>query len=77
MINPRSCENRTQANRCSHLVRLTANHLSTLLNQVLNDSTYRDNARKLQEAIAKVNGLSAAADLVEDSLGVTKKVSKA
>jgi len=43
---------------------------------VLNDSTYRDNARKLQEAIAKVSGLSAAADLVEDSLGVTKKVSK-
>jgi zeaxanthin glucosyltransferase len=59
------------------LDKLTANHLSTLLNEVLNDSAYRDNARKLQEAIAKVNGLSAAADLVEDSLGVTKKVSKA
>jgi hypothetical protein len=40
---------------------------------VLNDSTYRDNARKLQKAIAKANGLSVAADLVETSLGVTKK----
>jgi zeaxanthin glucosyltransferase len=55
------------------LDKLTADHLSTLLNEVLNDSTYRDNARKLQKAIAKANGLSVAADLVETSLGVTKK----
>jgi zeaxanthin glucosyltransferase len=54
------------------LDKLTADHLSTLLNEVLNDSTYRDNARKLQNAIAKANGLSVAADLVEKSLGVTK-----
>ena len=53
--------------------KLTSEHLSTLLNEVLNDSTYRDNARKLQKAIAKTNGLSIAADLVETSLGVTKK----
>jgi zeaxanthin glucosyltransferase len=55
------------------LDQLTADHLSTLLNEVLNDSTYRDNARKLQKAIAEANGLSVAADLVETSLGVTKK----
>jgi len=55
------------------LDKLTADHLSTLLNEVLNDSTYRDNARKLQRAIAKASGLSVAADLVETSLGVTKK----
>jgi zeaxanthin glucosyltransferase len=55
------------------LDKLTADHLSTLLNEVLNDSTYRDNARKLQKAIAEANGLSVAADLVETSLGVTKK----
>jgi len=55
------------------LDQLTADHLSTLLNEVLNDATYRDNARKLQKAIAKANGLSVAADLVETSLGVTKK----
>src|SRR5258708_9254599 len=55
------------------LDKLTAEHLSTLLNEVLNDFTYRDNARKLEKAIAKANGLSIAADLIEESLGVTKK----
>jgi zeaxanthin glucosyltransferase len=52
------------------LEKLTAEHLSTLLNEVLNNSTYRDNARKLQKAIAKANGLSVGADLIEESLGV-------
>jgi hypothetical protein len=54
------------------LDKLTADHLSRLLNAVLNDSTYRDNAHKLQKAIVQANGLSVAADLVEESLGVTK-----
>ena len=34
---------------------------------MLNNCIYRDNARKLQKAIAEANGLSAAADLVEKS----------
>jgi zeaxanthin glucosyltransferase len=55
------------------LDKLTAEHLSTLLNEVLNNFTYRDTARKLQKAIAEANGLSVAAGLVEESLGVTKK----
>jgi zeaxanthin glucosyltransferase len=55
------------------LDKLTADHLSTLLDEVLTDFTYRDNARKLQKAIAEANGLSVAADLVEESLGVRKK----
>jgi zeaxanthin glucosyltransferase len=55
------------------LDKLTADHLSTLLNEVLENSTYRGNASKLQKAIAKANGLSVAADLIEESLGVTKK----
>jgi zeaxanthin glucosyltransferase len=55
------------------LDKLTTDHLSTLLNEVLNDSTYRDNASKVQKAIAQTNGLSVAADLVERSLGLTKK----
>jgi MGT family glycosyltransferase len=55
------------------LDKLSADHLSTLLNEVLTDSTCRDNARKLLKAIAAANGLSVAADLVEKSLGVTKK----
>jgi zeaxanthin glucosyltransferase len=58
------------------LAELTAEHLSTLLNEALNNSTYRANARRLQKAIAEANGLSVAADLVEESLGVSKKVSK-
>jgi zeaxanthin glucosyltransferase len=58
------------------LDKLTADHLSTLLTEVLHNPIYRDNAGKLQKAIAEANGLSAAADLVEESLGVTEKASK-
>ena len=39
-----------------------------LLNQVLTNPTYRENARKMQRAIAEANGLSVAADLVEKSV---------
>jgi MGT family glycosyltransferase len=60
----------------SSLDKFTAEHLSTLLNEVLNDSTYRDNARKLQKAIAEANGLSVATDLIEESLGVTATAAK-
>ena len=55
------------------LDKLTADHLSSLLDKVLTHSIYRDNARKLQKAIAEANGLSLAADLVEESLRVRKK----
>jgi UDP:flavonoid glycosyltransferase YjiC (YdhE family) len=37
---------------------------------VLNDSSYRSNVRKLQQAIAESNGLARAADLVEQSFGL-------
>jgi zeaxanthin glucosyltransferase len=57
----------------SSLDKLTVDHLSKLLDEALNESIYRDNARKLQKAFAETNGLSVAADLVEHSLGVTKK----
>ena len=59
------------------LDKLTADHLSTLLDEVLSDPTYRENARKLQKAIAEANGLSVAADLIEESLGVSRKISAA
>jgi MGT family glycosyltransferase len=52
------------------LDKLTADHLSTLLDIVLSDPIYRDNARILQKAIADANGLSVAADLVEEAFGV-------
>ena len=58
------------------LEKLTAYHLSTLLDEVLTNSIYRDSRCKLQKAIAQTNGLSVAADLVETSLGVTKKADK-
>jgi MGT family glycosyltransferase len=54
------------------LDKLTADHLSVLLNEVLSKSTYRENARRLQNAIAEANGLSVATDLVEQSLGVRR-----
>jgi zeaxanthin glucosyltransferase len=58
------------------LDKLTADHLSTLLDEVLTNSIYQDNAGRLQKAIAKANGLSVAADLVEESLGVTATAAK-
>jgi zeaxanthin glucosyltransferase len=48
---------------------LTVSRVSLLLDQVLKDSTYRDNARHYQKVIAEINGVSKAADLVEQSLG--------
>ena len=53
------------------LDKLTAVHLATLLGEVLSDATYRDNARRIQKAIVKTDGLSRAADLVEQSLEAT------
>jgi zeaxanthin glucosyltransferase len=58
------------------LDKLTADHLSTLLDEVLTDPSYRDNAGKLQKAISEANGLSVAANLVEESLGVSKQAAK-
>jgi zeaxanthin glucosyltransferase len=58
------------------LEKLTADHLSILLDEVLTNSIYRDNAGELQKAIARTSGLSVAADLVETSLGVTEKADK-
>jgi hypothetical protein len=43
---------------------------------VLNNTTYRDNARQLQKVIAGTNGLSRAADLIEQSFGLTKPTGK-
>ena len=47
------------------LKELSESRLSLLLDQVLNDSTYRHNARYFQKVIAETDGLSKAADLVE------------
>lgn len=47
---------------------LTEFRLSLLLDEVLTESTYRDNARRLQKMIVEANGLSVATDLVEETL---------
>jgi UDP:flavonoid glycosyltransferase YjiC (YdhE family) len=47
--------------------------LTLLLDQVLNDSTYRDSARYFQKVIADTNGLSKAADLLERTFGVAQE----
>jgi UDP:flavonoid glycosyltransferase YjiC (YdhE family) len=51
------------------LKELTPSRLSLLLDQVLNDSTYRDSARYFQKVIAETNGLSKAANLLERAFG--------
>ena len=52
---------------------LTSEHLSTLLDEVLNCSIYRENARNFQEIISKTNGLALAANIVERSFGVIQE----
>jgi zeaxanthin glucosyltransferase len=54
------------------LDKLTADHLSTLLNGVLDIPLYRHNAHRLQRAIAEANGLPAAVDIIEQSLGISR-----
>jgi zeaxanthin glucosyltransferase len=56
------------------LDKLNADHLAFLLNEVLTDPTYRENALKMQEAIAEANGLSVAADFIEESVGTSRNV---
>jgi zeaxanthin glucosyltransferase len=55
------------------LKELTVSRLTLLLDQVLNDSIYRDNARNFQKVIAETNGLSKAADLLERAFGLTRQ----
>jgi len=50
------------------LDKLTPEHLSDLLDLVLEDPSYRNNARRMQMAISEANGLSVAADLVDRTL---------
>ena len=58
------------------LEKLTVSNLATLVDEVLNNSIYRENARKFQQTVAKTNGLSRAADLLEEAFGLTKEVSE-
>ena len=66
----RSAHHRTGV--VTSLDKLTADHLSTLLNEALNNSAYRNNTHRLQRAIAEANGLSAAVDIIEQALGISR-----
>ena len=50
------------------LKELTAETLRVAVDKVLSDSSYRDSARRLQQAIEKEDGLTRAADIVEAAL---------
>ena len=54
------------------LDKLTTHRFAFLINEVLTNPTYRENARRLQKAITEANGLSVAADVIEESLGARK-----
>jgi MGT family glycosyltransferase len=53
---------------------LDTSNLSALVDDVFNNPLYRDNSRAIQKAIAKRNGLSEAADLLEQGFGITKQI---
>jgi zeaxanthin glucosyltransferase len=55
------------------LEKLTVSHLATLVDEVFNNPIYRDNSHSIEKAIAKKNGLSVAADLLEQAFGLTNK----
>jgi MGT family glycosyltransferase len=57
--------------RTTFLDGLDESNLSALLEEVINNHIYRDNSRSIQKAIAKKNGLSVAADLLERAFGLT------
>jgi MGT family glycosyltransferase len=59
------------------LDKLTPDHLAFLLEEVLTDPIYRENACNLRKAIIEANGLSVAADLIEKSLGIRRDASAA
>ena len=50
--------------------KLTAGKLRSAVQTVLENPTYRDSARKLQAAFQRVDGLSRAADIIEEAFGI-------
>jgi MGT family glycosyltransferase len=50
----------------------SSSRLGLLIDEVLNDSMYLENARYFQRILAKYNGLSLAAELLEEAFGLAK-----
>lgn len=51
---------------------LTWNRLAALIDTVYGDPSYRENARRIQRAIVETDGLTLAAELIENALGSRK-----
>ena len=51
---------------------LTVPRLTLLIDEVLRNSEYRENANRLRQAIANTNGLEKAVDLLEEALGLER-----
>jgi zeaxanthin glucosyltransferase len=52
---------------------LSTSRLSTLIDDVLGNPKYRQNANKMREAIVRTNGLEMAADLLEQAFNLSPK----
>jgi zeaxanthin glucosyltransferase len=52
---------------------LTVPRLSGLIDEVLGNPEYRQNAKKMQQAIAKANGLEKALDLIEEAFQLSRE----
>jgi zeaxanthin glucosyltransferase len=51
---------------------LTVPRLTLLIDEVLRNPEYRENANRLRQAIANTNGLEKAVDLLEEALGLER-----
>jgi zeaxanthin glucosyltransferase len=54
------------------LKELTVPRLTLLIDEVLQNPVYRENANRLRQAIANTNGLEKAVDLLEEALGLER-----
>jgi zeaxanthin glucosyltransferase len=63
----------TKTGAYAPLRELSTSRLSTLIDDVLGNPEYRQNANKMQEAIVRTNGLEKAADLLEQALNLSPK----
>jgi zeaxanthin glucosyltransferase len=63
----------TQTGAYVPLRELSTSRLSTLIDDVLGNSEYRQNASKMREAIVRTNGLEKAADLLQQAFNLSPK----
>jgi zeaxanthin glucosyltransferase len=51
--------------------RATVPRLRSAISRVLDDDTYRQNARRMQTAIVQTGGLDRAADIIQQAMGIS------